>query len=139
MGETKAQNKQHSDVALKVITASDRVESTGFGPGVGTQPVIDVIPWPRRSLPFNESSERPTRQPGAGSWRPSGRRACICVCWGLFASVRACVCIDARLSVTTCRRFQSRISAVLKYLFSFGLSCLKKMSGSRIKSLSGGI
>lgn len=92
MGETKAQNKQHSDVALKVITASDRVESTGFGPGVGTQPVIDMIPWPWRSLPFNESSERPTRQPGAGAPPAAGDRqggAHVFVCAGVY--LRLCM------------------------------------------------
>lgn len=46
MGETKAQNKQHSDMALRVITAPDRVERAGFGLGAKTQPVIDMIPWP---------------------------------------------------------------------------------------------
>lgn len=46
VGETKAQNKQHSDMALRVITASDRVERAAFGLGAKTQPVIDMIPWP---------------------------------------------------------------------------------------------
>lgn len=46
VGETKAQNKHHSDMALKVITASDRAERAGFGLGAKTQPVIDMIPWP---------------------------------------------------------------------------------------------
>lgn len=92
MGETKAQNKQHSDMALKVITASDRVESTGFGLGVGTLPVIDMFPWPQRSLPFNESSERPTQQPGAGSLTAAGDRqggAYVFVCAGVY--LRLCV------------------------------------------------
>lgn len=46
VGETKAQNKQHSDMALRVITAPDRVERAAFGLGAKTQAVIDMIPWP---------------------------------------------------------------------------------------------
>lgn len=58
-----------------------------------------------------------------------------------------CMCVSARVAdlcpyfcVPTSRsRFQSRISAMPKYPFSFRAGCLKKMSGFRIKSLSGGI
>lgn len=69
--------------------------------------------------------------------------SCVCVGRGrLCVCVRACISTRADvpvLSVPTCSRFQSRISAMPKYLFSFGPGCLKKMSGFRIKSLSGGI
>lgn len=109
VGETKAQNKQHSDMALRVITASDRVERAGFGLGTKTQPVIDMIPWPWRSLPFNKSSERPSQQPGPGSHRQQATagevyvHVFMCV-WELFVCVRAhvCVCIDAHVWVCTC-------------------------------------
>lgn len=69
VGESKAQNKQHSDLALSVITVSDRVERASFGPAAKTQPVIDTIPRPQRSLPFNKCSESPFQQPGPGSRR----------------------------------------------------------------------
>lgn len=44
VGENKAQNKQHSDLALSVITVSDRVERASDGPAGETQPVSDTIP-----------------------------------------------------------------------------------------------
>lgn len=69
----------------------------------------------------------------------------LCACGGCLCGC-ACTCVSvlhmyrcALVSVPTCSRFQSRISAMPKYLFSFGPGCLKKMSGFRIKSLSGGI
>lgn len=65
--------------------------------------------------------------------------ACLCACVRAHVRVSMHMCGCARLSMPTCSRFQSRISAMPKYPFSFGPSCLKKMSGFRIKSLSGGI
>lgn len=41
----------------------------GLGSVQKTQLVIDMIPWPLRSLPFNKSSERAFQQPGPGSLR----------------------------------------------------------------------
>lgn len=46
VGENKAQNKQHSDLAVSVIRASDRVERASDGPAAETQPVTDTIPRP---------------------------------------------------------------------------------------------
>lgn len=89
-------------MALRVITASDRMERGAFGLGAKkkTQPVIDTIPWPQRSLPFNESSERPTQQAGGGPrWQQGGGRpgGCIYVCSGYLCSrlhMYRCSCAD---------------------------------------------
>lgn len=138
VGESKAQNKQHSDLDLSAITVCDRLERTSFGSTAKTRALIDTIPRPQRSLPFNKC---PFQQLGPSSRRQQGTageahvHVLTCLRWLLMYVCSACVCVH----VLTCSRFQSRTSAMPKYLFSFGPACLKKMSGFRIKSLSGGI
>lgn len=135
VGKSKAQNKQHSDLALSVITVCDRLERASSRPAAKTRALIGTIPRPQRSSPFNReplSTARSELSPTAGDDGQAG--ACKCV---YVPAMLAGVC--ALVFVLTCSRFQSRISAMPKYLFSSGPACLKKMSGFRIKSLSGGI
>lgn len=132
VGESKAQNKQHSDLALSAITVCDRLERASFGPAATTPALIDRIPRPQRSLPFNRCSQSSFQQ----LYQTAGEvhvHVLTCLQSLLMCVYTVCAC------VLTCSRFQSRISAMPKYLFSFRPACLKKMSGFRIKSLSGGI
>lgn len=96
VGESKAQNKQHSDLDLSAITVCDRLERASFGSTAKTRALIDTIPRPQRSLPFNKC---PFQQLGPSSRRQQGTageahvHVLTCLRWLLMYVCSACVCM----------------------------------------------
>lgn len=119
VGETKVQNKQHSDMALRVITASDRLERAGFGLVVKKHNLwLTWFPGLREVYLLIRAQRGPLNnlvRALTDSRRRLGRCMCMSLCACEFVSllfvcgvhVWACT----HVYVPTCSWFQSRVSS----------------------------